>query len=75
MKKNTTKQTGGVTDKQDKNAGSGGFNQGSKQDPVVNEGTTVSDYEKKTGHKAFPGKEKENPKDGNIGKNNAGGNE
>lgn len=41
---------GGVTDKLDKNAGSGAFNQGSEQDPAYNDGTKVSDEEKKTGH-------------------------
>jgi hypothetical protein len=29
---------GGVTDKKDKNAGSGAFNQGSEQDEYLNEG-------------------------------------
>ena len=75
-KKNNDKQpgsTGGVTDKKDNNAGSAAFNQGAEQDPNYNEGTKVSDEEKRTGHTPSPGKEKENPKDGNIGKNNAGG--
>ena len=71
MKKN--KQTGGITDKKDKNAGSGAFNQGAEQDPSYDKGTKVSDEEKLTGHTPSPGKEKEAPKDGNIGKNNAGG--
>jgi hypothetical protein len=62
------KQTG-----KDMNAGSGAFNQGSEQDPDYNKGTKVSDKEKKTGHLSAPGKQKENPKDGNMGKNNAGG--
>ena len=67
-------QSGGITHKRDKNAGSGAFNQGSEQDPDYDEGTSVSDEEKKTGHlPSNLGKQKENPKDGNIGKNNAGG--
>lgn len=67
-------QAGGVTHKKDKNAGSGAFNQGSEQDPDYDDGTGVSDEEKQTGHlPANLGKQKENPKDGNIGKNNAGG--
>lgn len=76
MKNNKTKnshQAGGITDKKDINAGSGAFNQGSEQDPDYNKGTKVSDEEKETGHAATPGKAKEDPKDGNIGKNNAGG--
>jgi hypothetical protein len=61
-------QSGGITHKHDKNAGSGGFNQGSEQDPDYNKGVPASrrDLKKVT-------KKKENPKDGNIGKNNAGG--
>jgi hypothetical protein len=48
--KNKKKQpTAGVTHKQESNAGSGTFNQGSEQDPEMNEG--VAD-----------GKEKQNPK-------------
>ncbi|MEO5946774.1 MAG: hypothetical protein ABIP79_08150 [Chitinophagaceae bacterium] len=70
MKKDN-KQSGGITDKKDKNEGSGGFNEGSKQDPDVNDGIKISDYEKRTGHAPSPGKEK--PEDGNNGKNNAGG--
>ena len=71
MEKKDNKQAGGITDKKDINAGSGAFNQGSEQDPGYNDGTKVSDKEKKTGHTSSPGKEKENPKDGNIGKNNS----
>jgi hypothetical protein len=66
-------QAGGITDKKDANAGSGAFNQGSEQDPDYNKGTKVSDEEKQTGHLPVPGKKKEDPEDGNIGKNNAGG--
>lgn len=70
----SNQQSGGITDKEDMNAGSGAFNQGSEQDPNYNDGTKVSDEEKETGHSPTNlGKEKENPKDGNIGKNNAGG--
>lgn len=75
MKKSNNHQAGGTTDKKDINAGSGAFNQGAEQDPNYNEGTKVTDEEKQTGHTPSPGKElpKENPEDGNIGKNNAGG--
>ena len=66
-------QAGGITHKQDKNAGSGAFNQGSDQEPDYNDSVKISDEEKRTGRKPRLGKEKENPKDGNIGKNNAGG--
>jgi hypothetical protein len=61
------KQYGGVTDKKDKNAGSGAFNEGTGQDPNYNEGTKVSDKEKETGHLPFPRKEirpKKNQEDG-----------
>lgn len=34
------KQSGGITHKQDKNAGSGAFNQGSEQDPAYDHGIT-----------------------------------
>lgn len=72
--KNYDSQSGGITHKKDINAGSGAFNQGAEQDPDYDKGTKVSDEEKKTGHlPSNPGKQKENPKDGNIGKNNAGG--
>jgi hypothetical protein len=50
------KQYGGVTDKKDKNAGSGAFNEGTEQDPNYNEATKVSDREKETGHLPFPRK-------------------
>lgn len=75
MEKKNNTQAGGITDKKDINAGSGAFNQGAEQDPNYNDGTKVSDEEKETGHTPTPGKErpKENPRDGNIGKNNAGG--
>ncbi len=66
-------QSGGITDKKDVNAGSGAFNQGSEQDPHYDKGTKVSDEEKETGHTPSPGKSKENTKEGNTGKNNAGG--
>lgn len=51
------RQYGGVTDKKDKNAGSGAFNEGTEQDPNYNDGTKVSDKEKETGHLPFPRKE------------------
>lgn len=79
MKKNNKdrdlNQSGGITHKQDKNAGSGAFNQGSEQDPDFDKGTKVSDEEKRTGESASRGKEKETTKNGNIGKNNAEGSE
>jgi hypothetical protein len=62
------KQHGGITDKKDKNAGSGAFNQGAEQDEHLNEG--VADG---TPNPEQVSREKENPKSGNIGKNNAGG--
>ena len=72
---NKKSRSGGVTDKKEDNGGSGAFKQGSEQDPNYNKGTKVSDEEKLTGHLPSLGKKKENPKDGNIGKNNAGGTE
>jgi len=67
-------QSGGIADKKDVNAGSGAFNQGSEQDPNYDDGTKISDEEKATGHSPSNlGKQKEDPADGNIGKNNAGG--
>ena len=50
-------QHAGVTDKHDKNAGSGAFNQGSEQDEHMNEG--VADG---TPNPDKVSKEKENPK-------------
>ena len=47
----------GVTHKQEPNAGSGSFNQGSEQDPEINEG--VADG---TPHPEDVSKEKQNPK-------------
>ena len=46
-----------VTGKEDANSGSGAFNQGTEQEPDFNEGTKVSDEEKRTGHATPPGKE------------------
>ena len=60
--KNDITQKGGVTEKQDKNAGSGAFNQGAKQDPTMNEG--VADG---TPNPDKVSKEKENPKSGKVG--------
>ncbi len=36
--KKEDKQSGGITDKHDKNAGSGGFNRGAEEDPNYNDG-------------------------------------
>ena len=56
--KNKKKQpTAGVTHKQESNAGSGTFNQGSEQDPEMNEG--VADGIQ---HPESVSKEKQNPK-------------
>ena len=45
MKKNNidpaNKQQGGITDKQDKNAGSGAFQQGAQQDEHYNDGVAA----------------------------------
>ena len=60
-KKDTT-QHGGVSDKKDKNAGSGAFNRGSEDDPHMNEG--VADGEPNPDQVS---KEKENPKSGKQG--------
>jgi hypothetical protein len=66
-------QSGGVTDKHDKNAGSGAFNQGSEQDPGYDEGTKVSDAEKRTGHSPSNlGKQRKDPSDGHIDENSPG---
>ena len=59
MEKKDNKQAGGITDKKDINAGSGAFNQGSEQDPGYNDGTKVSDEEKRTGQPPAHGKKKE----------------
>ena len=64
-------QSGVITDKKDKNAGSSAFNQGSEQDPNYNDG--IADDPDDPDDPKFPGKKKETPKGGNIGKNNAGG--
>ena len=72
-KSNNVKQTQDTNEKKDSNVGSATFNQGSEQDAEYNDDIPVSDEEKKTGHLPSLGKEKEKPKDGNIGKNNAGG--
>lgn len=57
-----TTPNGGVTDKHEKNAGSGSFNQGSEQDEHLNEG--VADG---TSNPDKVSKEKENPKSGKQG--------
>ena len=61
--KASNKQYGGVTEKHDKNAGSGAFNQGSEQDAHLNEG--VADG---TPNPDKVSKEKENPKSGKVQK-------
>lgn len=63
-------QHGGVTDKQDKNAGSGAFNQGTAQDPEYNNPLDSEQVR-------IPRKTDESKDDdwGNVGKSNAGGNE
>jgi len=53
-KQTDNKQSGGITDKKDYNAGSGAFNQGSEQDPEYNKGIDITDEEKKTGHAPSP---------------------
>ena len=61
MKKNNidpaNKQQGGITDKQDKNAGSGAFQQGAQQDDHYNDG--VADGQS---HPENVSKEKQNPR-------------
>ena len=64
---NTSGQSAGTTDKKETNAGSGAFNQGSKQDPAYKDGTPVSDEEKETGHTPMPGKEKIQRKNKSVG--------
>lgn len=49
-------QASDIMPKKEPNAGSGGFNQGSEQDPDFDKGTKVSDEEKLTGHQPSPGK-------------------
>ncbi len=61
-KTKNTDQAGGITDKKDKNAGSGAFNQGSEQDPNMNDGVAdgTPDPDKVS-------KEKENPRSNKVG--------
>ena len=61
QKNKDNKQHGGITDKKDKNAGSGAFNEGTEQDPNYNKGTPVTDEEKKTGHLPFPSSKGKRP--------------
>ncbi|MDZ4793001.1 MAG: hypothetical protein SGI83_01865 [Bacteroidota bacterium] len=58
----TEKKVGTTMGKSDKNAGSGGFNQGAEQEPNINDGVAdgTPDHEKVS-------KEKENPKSGKAG--------
>ena len=57
QEKKPNEQHGGITDKRDKNAGSGAFNQGSEQDPDLDRGAADStpDPDKKS-------REPQNPK-------------
>ena len=50
MKTGTTKKKS-VPDNAEKNAGSGAFNQGSKQNNGAKKIITISDHEKLTGHR------------------------
>jgi hypothetical protein len=61
QKNEGNKQHGGLTDKKDKNAGSGAFNEGAEQDPDYNKGTPVTDEEKQTGHLPFPSSKGKRP--------------
>jgi hypothetical protein len=51
MNNNKTKKTKPDTAMSDKNAGSGAFNQGSKKDKSLETIITISDEEKRTGHR------------------------
>jgi len=62
-----------VTGNEDSNAGSSAFNQGIEQDPSFNDGTKVSNEEKRTGHAPSAGKKKERLKERSIGRDNSGG--
>lgn len=58
--KNTTDD---VPAKEEYNAGGAAFNQGVEQDPHYDEGTKISDEEKKTGHIPGFGRENNDAKD------------
>ena len=70
---NRNNNQSGNSKKEDSNAGSSAFNQGIEQDPSFNDGTKVSDEEKRTGHSPSPGKKKEHSKEKSIYRNNLGG--
>ena len=72
-KKKSNNNQASATDKKDSNAGSGAFNQGVEQDPDFNDGTKVSDEEKRTGHSPSPGKKKVQSKERGIDKDISGG--
>ena len=67
---NSNNNRSGVSEKEDSNAGSSAFNQGIEQDPSFNDGTKVSDEEKRTGHSPSPGKKKEHSKEKSIDRDN-----
>jgi hypothetical protein len=45
-----------IPENANKNVGSAGFNEGADGDPDYDEGTPLTDEEKKTGHAVFPPK-------------------
>ena len=61
--RSTDKQSGGITDKHDKNAGSGAFNQGTEQDPDFNNPLDAEQVRQPEKREDW----------GNVGKSNAGG--
>ena len=70
---NSNNKQSNITGKEDSNSGSGAFNQGVEQDPDFNDGTKVSDEEKRTGHSPSPGKKKVQSKERRIDKDTSGG--
>ena len=73
MKKKTSDHNPGYSGKKDMNARRSSVTQSGEQGPYLNERKKVNNSLNNTGDMASLGKKKENPKDGNIGKNNAGG--
>jgi len=67
---NNNSQSGGTDDF---NAGSSAFNQGTEQDPSFNDGTKVSDEEKRTGHTPSAANKKEHSRERSIGSDKSGG--
>ncbi len=57
-------QTSDNSKKKTFNAGSGDFNQGAEADAHLEDGTTVSDEEKRTGHTDDPGKPRDDKNNG-----------